>query len=275
MNHPTPTHQGNQDPATSADARTDQAHPPSAWKQHELADDPHRNQHKAQKVRDMFAAIARSYDINNRLHSFGRDQAWRRAAVRAANLQPTDHVLDVACGTGDLTRAFAHAGAQRTVGLDYTPQMLDIARTKRSKPADEHIDYLEGDAMALPFDDRSFDVLSIAFGIRNVAEPPKALAEFRRVLRPNGRLVILEFDTPRFPPARWASKLYTDRIMPLTATLVARDTSGAYRYLPRSVSTFMTRGQLNGAITDAGFLNTRNLPQTFGICTIYAATSPA
>lgn len=245
------------------------------WQGGELAGDPHAHEEKAAKVRAMFASIAGSYDLNNRVHSFGRDQAWRRAAVRMAGVRRgEDEVLDVACGTGDLSRAFADGGAKRVVGLDYTPEMLDIARSRRGGGSaggsgGASIEYVDGDAMALPFVDGSFDVVSIAFGIRNVSDPGVALGEFRRVLRPGGRLVVLEFGTPGFGPVRWASKVYTDRVMPWTATLISGDRSGAYRYLPRSVSTFMEPGELAAAIGRAGFRAVESRKLTFGVAVVH------
>lgn len=249
-----------------------------AWRDAELAENPHAHAEKSEKVRRMFGAIAHAYDLNNRLHSFGRDQAWRKAAVRMAAVRPSDHVLDVACGTGDLTRAFADANPARVVGLDFTAEMLDIARTRRLTPArspeNKIVSYLQGDAMALPFDDASFDIVSIAFGIRNVAEPARALSEFRRILRPSGRLIVLEFSKPRFPPIRWMNDLYCNHIMPITASLIARDRSGAYRYLPRSIDTFLTPESLAEDITRAGFADIRQRPLTFGVCTITRAVVP-
>lgn len=245
-----------------------------AWTDGDLAQNPHHTGDKADRVRRMFAAIAPSYDLNNRLHSFGRDQAWRRAAVKLAQVKNSDSVLDVACGTGDLTRAFADAGAAIVVGLDFTAEMLDIARTKRlspnvGSPVTNNISYVQGDAMALPFDDASFNVVSIAFGIRNVSDPSKALREFKRVLRPGGRLVILEFSEPTFAPARWFNNLYCKRVMPITASLIARDRSGAYRYLPKSVETFMSPPQMKAAMETAGFKVTTQKPLTFGVCTLH------
>lgn len=247
--------------------------PAPAWRDDELSSDPHAHADKAPKVRAMFAAIARSYDLNNRVHSLWQDQLWRASAVRAAEVRPGDRVLDVACGTGDLTQAFARTEAGEVVGLDFTRPMLDIAEHKQqrlSPKAGSKITYVEGDAMALPFEDASFDVLSIAFGIRNVQEPRKALSEFARVLKPGGRLVILEFDTPRFAPVRWFNNFYAGWVMPRTATLISRDRSGAYRYLPRSVGAFMTREALMTAIGEAGFSDVRARGLSLGICVRYS-----
>jgi demethylmenaquinone methyltransferase/2-methoxy-6-polyprenyl-1,4-benzoquinol methylase len=247
------------------------------WREAELVRSPHAHTDKAAKVRGMFAAIAPSYDLNNRLHSLWRDQAWRRFAVRQAGVQPGEVVADVACGTGDLTQAFAATPASRILGLDFTPQMLDVARTKQRalRPADaDRISYQEADAQNLPLGDASVDVLSIAFGIRNVQQPPRAMAEFFRVLRPGGRLIVLEFDQPRFPPLRWFNAVYCATIMPRTATLISGDRSGAYRYLPKSVETFLTREQLLGLITSAGFTQAKATPLTMGICVCYRAEKP-
>ena len=251
--------------------------PAVAWSQGDLAQNPHANAEKAERVRQMFAASARPYDLNNRLHSFGRDQAWRRRAVQDANVKPTDTVLDAACGTGDLSQAFAQAGAQRVIGLDYTPQMLDLARVKQqragqhNKPWASRIEYIQGDAMQLPLDDASVDIVSIAFGIRNVTDPKRAAGEFRRVLKPGGRLVVLEFGQPAFPPVRWLNTLYTAHIMPRTATLISRDRSGAYRYLPRSVETFLEPEQMRRMFSDVGFSTVDVRKMTFGVCVRYLA----
>lgn len=250
---------------------------PLGWREAELARSPHAHAEKAAKVRGMFAAIAQSYDLNNRIHSLWRDQAWRRFAVRHANVQPGEVVADVACGTGDLTQAFAKTPASRIMGLDFTPQMLDVARTKQQRlPQGDasRISYQEADAQNLPLGDASVDVLSIAFGIRNVQQPPKAMAEFFRVLRPGGRLIVLEFDQPRFPPLRWFNAVYCATIMPRTATLISGDQSGAYRYLPKSVETFLTREQLLALIRGAGFTQATATPLTMGICVCYRAEKP-
>lgn len=223
----------------------------------------------------MFSAIAPRYDLNNRLHSFGRDQAWRRAAVRAAGIRSGDRVLDVACGTGDLTEAFARARPGSVLGVDFTEAMLEVARAKhrrRARPAGEPTpEYRAGDAQQLAFPDGAFDVVSIAFGIRNVSDPEAALAEFRRVLAPGGRLVILEFAEPRGAVLRALNRLYTHRVMPVTASLLAGDRSGAYRYLPRSVATFRDPDALEAALRRAGFGSVERRPLTLGVCMLFLA----
>jgi demethylmenaquinone methyltransferase/2-methoxy-6-polyprenyl-1,4-benzoquinol methylase len=234
-----------------------------AWSETQLAGDPHAAADKPERVRSMFAAIAPAYDLNNRLHSMWRDQAWRRFAVRQSGLRPTETVIDVACGTGDLSLAFARAGAGRVIGVDFTLEMLRVARERK---ADPRITYVQGDAMRLPLADACADVVSIAFGIRNVQDVDKALREFRRVLRPGGRLVVLEFCEPRNAMVRWFNNLYCRKVMPRTATWISGDKSGAYRYLPRSVETFFSPDQLRSKVESAGFASVRYYPLALGIC---------
>jgi len=136
------------------------------------------------------------------------------------------------------------------------------------------ISYQQGDAMDLDFEDESFDVVSIAFGIRNVQEPARAVGEFYRVLKPGGRLVILEFDTPSNPLVRRFNDFYCGTVMPTTATWIARDRSGAYKYLPRSVSSFMSRDEMMGCIGDAGFARGDVRGLSLGICACYSGVKP-
>lgn len=263
-NIPSPPHQGEKPSPTGADA------PSTVWDATALEGNPHGRSDKAVRVREMFTAIAHAYDLNNRVHSFGLDQSWRRRAVLLAAPVQGATVLDVACGTGDLTQAFARAGAGKVIGLDYTPAMLDYARAKSARAGGDSakIQYVHGDAQELPYADHSFDIVSIAFGIRNVADPSKAIREFRRVLRPGGRLVILEFSRPRSRFIRFFHGIYTNHIMPWTATLLARDGSGAYRYLPRSVQTFLDPEQLCNQLISTGFSKVSQHVLTMGTCVI-------
>ena len=221
-------------------------------------------------VREMFARIAHAYDLNNHLHSLWQDQCWRRAAVRLANPKPTDCVLDLACGTGDVTAMLARTGARRVVGADYCQEMLDLAQRKCGLKLP--ITWRQADAMALPFDDGEFDIATIAFGIRNVADPRKALTELLRVLKPGGRLVVLEFngggaDGLLGPFVRF----YTDRIMPISAGWIAGDKDGAYRYLCQSVRSFLTAGQLAQLIGQCGFGDVQTQRLSFGIASLHGA----
>jgi len=246
-----------------------------AWSDSDLRDNPHARADKATRVEAMFAAIAGSYDLNNRLHSLGRDQAWRRAAVRMAKPKPTDTVLDAACGTGDLSQAFANAGVAQVTGTDFTAAMLDIARQKQqANPTHREIKYQLADATALPYDDASFEIVSIAFGIRNVDQPGAAFAEFFRVLRPGGRLIVLEFGKPASWPARQLYDFYFHHVMPRTASWIARDRSGAYKYLPKSVSTFIDQRGMAEHSAAAGFCAPAAKPLTFGIAWCYRGVKP-
>lgn len=264
-----------------------------------LLRNPHAAADKRARVRRMFAAIAPSYDLNNRLHSLWMDQRWRKKAVALSDLQHTDRIVDVACGTGDLALAFAdrltligEMGelAARVIGIDFTYEMLPIARQKwlSAAPCAEHADesfydptvrrivqWINGDAQLLPLADASADVLSIAFGIRNVADPAAAIREFYRVLRPGGRLIILEFSLPTNPLLRGLYNFYFRQILPRTATLISGDKTGAYKYLPESVNTFIGREQMVGMMREAGFEQVEQFPMTFGVCVCYRGVAPA
>jgi demethylmenaquinone methyltransferase/2-methoxy-6-polyprenyl-1,4-benzoquinol methylase len=242
----------------------------AAWDNANLTD-PHTVADKRSRVQRMFSAIAPSYDLNNRLHSFWRDQAWRRAAVKMAEVKASDVVVDVACGTGDLTLAFANAKPAEVIGIDFTYDMLRIANRK-SRIAD--CKFLNGDALALPLPDACCDVVSIAFGIRNVQDVDAALKEFYRVLRPGGRVIVLEFSEPTNPVLRALNRFYCGKVMPITATLISRDKSGAYKYLPKSVATFFSRQQMVEHLQAAGFTPVTQRTLTFGVCVCYRGDKP-
>lgn len=257
-----------------------------AWTDPLLAN-PHTVQDKATRVNKMFSAIAPSYDLNNRLHSLWLDQHWRNVAVKMADVHPEDVIVDVACGTGDLALKFAKAqanippqfinldfaGFTPVTGIDFTHEMLPIARAKsrieNRKSKIENPIFLQGNALALPLPDRSADVLSIAFGIRNVANWQLAIDEFARVLKPGGRLIILEFSLPTNPFMRTLYNFYFRKIMPITATLISRDKTGAYKYLPESVNTFISRQAMQDRMKSAGFTSILARPLTFGVCVCY------
>lgn len=252
-----------------------------------LLQNPHAVADKRSRVQKMFSAIAPSYDLNNRLHSLWMDQLWRQAAVKQARLKAGDVVVDVACGTGDLTFAFARGlkkvqssplQAGQLIGIDFTYAMLPLARQKAlathgNKLARPY--WINGDAQTLPLPDGSCDVLSIAFGIRNVQEPAVAIAEFYRVLRPGGRLIILEFSLPTNPVVRGTYNLYFRRIIPFTATLISGDKTGAYKYLPESVNTFISREKMSEMMQSAGFTDVIQKPLTLGVSVIYRGIKPA
>lgn len=237
-----------------------------AWSTETLSA-PHDVVDKAGRVRRMFNAIAPTYERVNTVCSAGRDAAWRRKAVSLAALKPGDRVLDLACGTGDFARAFCAGGAACVVGCDFARDMLDLAA---SRPT-EGITWCEADALSLPFRDDCFDVVSCAFGVRNFADLDRGLREMHRVLTAGGRAVILEFTRPAFAPFRWVFELYADRIMPRFASWLSRDRDGAYRYLRRSVETFLTTDQLAERLQAVGFSHVRITPLTMGVVTVYVA----
>lgn len=243
-----------------------------AWNE-QLLHNPHLVADKRSRVQRMFSAIAPSYDLNNRLHSFGRDQYWRKQTVRIAAPGPSDTVVDVACGTGDLTLAFSRITSGPVIGIDFTYAMLPLA-SKKSARAGSSVIWINADAQCLPLSDACCDIVSIAFGIRNVQDIHAALKEFYRVLRPNGRLVILEFSEPQQPLVRFLNRVYSYHLMPITASLIARDRSGAYQYLPRSIETFISRQQMKQLLEETGFVSVEQHPMTFGVCVCYRGVKP-
>ncbi len=256
-----------------------------AWND-DLLRDPHRQTDKRARVQKMFAAIAPSYDLNNRLHSMGIDQLWRKRAVKLAELRTNDVVVDVACGTGDLSLEFLkyfertdwmgvnNDYAEQIVGVDFTFEMLPIARNKSRTNQRSPIAFINGDAQALPLPDQCCDLVSIAFGIRNVQDPALALREFYRVLRPGGRVIVLEFSLPTNSILRGLYNFYFRQILPRTATLISGDKTGAYKYLPESVNTFISRDTMIGLMTAAGFEKVEQFSMTFGVCICYRGYKP-
>jgi demethylmenaquinone methyltransferase/2-methoxy-6-polyprenyl-1,4-benzoquinol methylase len=222
------------------------------------------------QVREMFDRITPAYDRMNRLMSFGMDGSWRALAVRASGVGPGDAALDVCCGTGDLAIELLDAVSTRgrVVGLDFSQAMLDAARRKSSQ-----VEWVRGDALALPFPDGEFAAATIGFGMRNLADPLRGFAELGRVVRPGGRVVCLELT----PPPAWAApfaRLWTDRAVPLLGRLIARDTD-AYRYLPASVHRFPPAEELAAVMGRAGLRRVRFRRLSGGAVAVHVGTVPA
>ncbi len=198
-------------------------------------------------VRTMFDRIAPVYDVMNRLMTAGLDMRWRRLAAQAA-VRPGDRVLDAACGTGDLAIADRKAGAARVTGLDFSERMLERARRKAE------LEWVQGDMLALPFAEATFDAATVGFGVRNVADLELALRELRRVLKPGGRLAILEITQARGPLRPFFS-LWFDRIVPLLGRVLPG--GSAYTYLPASVKRFPSAEGLVELLASSGFADVR------------------
>lgn len=244
--------------------------PPGAgarWDAAALAD-PHAARDKASRVEAMFDAIAPTYERVNRVLTFGRDAQWRRRAIAAAQIAPDDVVLDLCCGTGDMLRAIAALPRppRRLLGADFSSQMLAMGRY----PADPPL-LLRADAQRLPLRNASVDVITCAFGVRNLQNLDAGLREMRRVMRPKGRLVILEFALPERAAARVGYRLYTSLILPVVGTLISRDRTGAYRYLPRSIERFGTRREMCARIAAAGFAEPATTAMNLGSVVVYCA----
>jgi len=222
-------------------------------------------------VRRMFDALAPRYDRFNRWASLGMDVGWRRATLRALALTPESVVLDVATGTGDLALAAARR-ARRVVGCDFATEMIAIARRKAR--GRERVGFQVGRAEALPYRDGAFDGVTSAFAMRNVKPSlEEVLAEAHRVLRPGGRLAILEFSRPSLAPVGWAHDLYTRRLMPLIGRLVT-GSAEPFEYLYRSIQEWETPEAFAGRIRGAGFEEVDYRRMGLGTVALHTARRP-
>jgi demethylmenaquinone methyltransferase / 2-methoxy-6-polyprenyl-1,4-benzoquinol methylase len=227
----------------------------------------------------MFDAIARRYDLLNHVLSLGIDRRWRRRAVRELHLRADSRVLDLCTGTGDLALAAleglpregaSHTAGLRVVGVDFAAEMLRWGRAKLARRREGRVALVRGDAMQIPLPDGSVDAVTIGFGIRNVERPDLAAREIVRVLRPGGRLAILEFGTPSLPGLRAAYLFYFRRVLPVIGRLVSRH-NDAYAYLPASVAAFPSPDEFLALLRTAGFSEVRVVPLTLGIVYLFVA----
>jgi demethylmenaquinone methyltransferase/2-methoxy-6-polyprenyl-1,4-benzoquinol methylase len=221
---------------------------------------------KSSYVKDLFSALAKRYNVMTDVWTFGLHRLWKRQAMKLCALQPGERVLDVATGTGDLAYAErAAVGPEgQVVGVDSCVAMLEVARGRHGGA----VDFQEGDAMDLRFPDSSSDIVTIGFGLRNVADRGQALREFRRVLRPGGRLMVLDFSTPNSKPLKALHDLLYFVVMPKVGRAVAwhRD---AHHYTADSIRTWLSRDELSKAMVDAGFVDTRYVSLSTGFATVH------
>lgn len=224
------------------------------------------------RVKGIFTHIAPSYDLFNILSSFGIDRLWRRATVRLSKPTHKSVMLDLAAGTGDLTMAFARLGRPASIlSTDFVPEMLEVGKKKAAGyEGPTKIRFEVVDAQDLPFDDESFDIVTIAFGVRNLPDRAANFREVRRVLKPGGRYVILEFSRPPVPLVRWFYHVYLRFVIPNLGGLLTGD-KPSFQYLNDSIRAFPTQLALATELHSAGFtqVNWHNL--TFGIVAVHVA----
>lgn len=224
------------------------------------------------RVQRMFGQIAPRYDLMNHLLSGGVDCYWRWRTVREVPPEGDGPILDVCTGTGDLAFAYAKRlrGSGAVVGTDFTHEMLVLAEQKGlRRDLSRPVEFLEADTQQLPFADNTFQIVCVAFGLRNVTDTPRGLCEMARVCRPGGRAAILEFSTPRVPLLGRVYAAYFRHVLPRIGQLIARNREDAYRYLPASVSEFPEGEALTSLMAECGFEQTRYRRLTGGIATLY------
>ncbi len=232
--------------------------------------DDERTRKRGRRIATMFDRIAPTYDLLNHLLSGNTDVRWRKKAARLLDLQGTERVLDACCGTGDLSVAMLDGGAGVVTGTDFASAMIDIAKEK----AGDRIRFHVADTTALPFEDASFDVATIGFGVRNLEDMDAGFREIRRVLKPGGRFMVLEFSRPPNPLFRGVYYTYFMIVLPMIGNLVSGGSDNAYTYLPRSVMAFPGPNALTKRLQDAGFGQVDVTSLTGGIACIHIAHVP-
>lgn len=227
---------------------------------------------KKKQVEQMFDNISGNYDGLNRVITFGIDQKWRKRVVKyVVNTRP-ESVLDIATGTGDLAISFSKFDIPKIVGFDLSEGMLSIARKKVEKNKEaQRVEFIQGDSEKMPFDDNSFDAITVAFGVRNFETLEIGLAEILRVLKPGGLFVVLETSVPTKFPFKQGYHFHTRCVLPLVGKLFSKD-KVAYNYLSESASVFPHGENFNNILRKIGFKQVKNKPQTFGVASIYLAS---
>jgi demethylmenaquinone methyltransferase/2-methoxy-6-polyprenyl-1,4-benzoquinol methylase len=230
------------------------------------------------RVKRLFASIANRYDLMNHVLSLNIDRYWRRRTVHLLPPLGNGPILDVCTGTGDLALAYCKVTSGRVpvMGTDFCPEMLARARAKSARmPAGDAVTWMEADTQVLPFNDNHFQLVVVAFGIRNVQDTEKGLREMVRVCRPGGRLGILEFSSPTLPVIRPLYQWYFRRMLPVIGQCLARNDQLAYDYLPSSVNEFPQGEEFADWLRRLDLTDVRSFPFTLGICTLYVGTKPA
>ena len=227
---------------------------------------------KNEQVAQMFDTISGNYDNLNRVISFGIDVKWRKKVLKIIEESNPTTILDIATGTGDLAILMALTKAEKIIGLDISAGMLEVGVQKiAAKNLTKTIEMVLGDSENMPFEDGYFDAITVAFGVRNFENLEKGLTEILRVLKPNGRFVILETSVPEKTPYKQGYQLYSKYILPLIGKLFSKD-NVAYGYLSESAAAFPFGEKLNNILREIGFIDVVALPQTFGVATIYSAS---
>ncbi len=227
---------------------------------------------KKEQVAQMFDNISHRYDFLNHLLSMGIDKSWRKKVVKRIGAKNPESILDIATGTGDLAIALTQTGAPKIVGLDISAGMLEKGKEKIAKKnLDNIISMTLGDSENLPFEDASFEAITVAFGVRNFENLEAGLKEIYRVLKPGGQLAVLEFSQPQRFPFKQVYNTYFKYILPGMGKLISGD-SRAYTYLPESVEAFPYGEKFVGILNTLGFKESVAKPVTFGIASIYTAT---
>ena len=227
---------------------------------------------KKEQVAKMFNNISENYDGLNRVISLGIDVSWRKKVVKLIGENNPKHILDIATGTGDLALMMSSLNPDKIVGLDISKGMLEVGKQKIAKAGlSDKIKMIIGDSEKMPFEDNTFDAITVSFGVRNFENLDKGLTEILRVLKPNGKFVVLETSNPTKFPFKQGYRFHTNYILPIVGKLFSKDKT-AYSYLSESANSFPFGKAFNNILLKNGFKNAKDIPVTFGVASIYTST---